>query len=205
MASSSSSASNSQDRRRWKHDVFLSCMIEDTETRFTRSLVSGLKNRGIFTFRYARLEHGDSVLQELSRAIEGSQLALIILSTKYAESSRCFKELEKIMECKDKSGLTVLPVYYHVNPSDVRNQSGRFGDAFAEHVLRYKDQGMQMVQGWRTALTAVANLKGWHIRDGDESEIIRQIVNDIASKICKCTCSFSLLDVGLEKVSPYLR
>ncbi|KAI3671011.1 hypothetical protein L1987_87657 [Smallanthus sonchifolius] len=47
----------------------------------------------------------------------------------YASSS-CVK----IMECQKMIGHTAYPIFYDVEPSEVRNQSGEFGEAFAKHV-----------------------------------------------------------------------
>ncbi|KAH0677535.1 hypothetical protein KY285_025336 [Solanum tuberosum] len=204
MASSSSSASNSKYCPRWKYVVFLSFRGEDTRKTFTGHLYEGLKNRGISTFQDdKRLEHGDSIPKELLRAIEESQVALIVFSKNYATSRWCLNELVKIVECKDEeNGQTVIPIFYDVDPSHVRNQSESFGAAFAEHELKYKDdvEGMQKVQRWRNALTVAANLKGYDIRDGIESENIQQIVDCISSKFCTNAYSLSFLQdvVGIK-------
>ncbi|KAH0775538.1 hypothetical protein KY290_006949 [Solanum tuberosum] len=206
MASSSSfsSASNSQYCPRWKYNVFLSFRGEDTRKTFTSHLYEGLKNRGIFTFQDdKRLDQGDSIPEELLKAIEESKVALIVFSKNYATSRWCLNELVKITEFKEEeNGQTVIPIFYDVDPSHVRYQSESFVEAFAKHKSRYKDdvEGMKKVQGWRTALTAAANLKGYDIRDGIESEKIQQIVNHISSKICKSTHSLSSLQdvVGIN-------
>ncbi|XP_049413450.1 TMV resistance protein N-like [Solanum stenotomum] len=207
-------ASSSQYCPRWKYDVFLSFRGEDTRKTFTSHLYEGLRNRGIFTFQDdKRLEHGDSIPQELLKAIIESQVALVVFSKNYATSRWCLNELEKIMECKSENGQMVIPVFYDVDPSHVRNQTESFAEAFAKHEMRYKDdvEGMQKVQGWRTVLTAAVNLKGYDIRDGIESENIQQIVNYISSKLCKIAYSSSSLQdiVGinahLEKVKSLLK
>ncbi|XP_049379081.1 TMV resistance protein N-like [Solanum stenotomum] len=171
MASSSSFASNSQYCARWKYDVFLSFRGSDTRRTFTGHLYEGLKNRGIFTFQDdKRLEHGDSISEELVKAIEESQVAVIVFSKNYATSSWCLNELVKIMECKEKENghMTVIPIFYYVDPSDVRYQRESFAEAFTKHKLRYKDdEGMQKVKRWRNALTAAADLKGHDIHDGN--------------------------------------
>ncbi|XP_069147585.1 TMV resistance protein N-like isoform X1 [Solanum lycopersicum] len=216
MASSSSFASNSQYCPRWKYDVFLSFRGEDTRKTFTGHLYEGLKNRGIFTFQDdKRLEHGDSIPKELLKAIKDSQVALVVFSRNYATSRWCLNELEKIMECKEeKNGQIVVPIFYDVDPSHVRYQSESFAEAFVKHEVRYKgdgDEGMQKVQGWRNALTAAADLKGYDIRDGIEAEYIQQIVDHISSKLCKSAYSLSSLQdvVGinahLEKLESLLQ
>ncbi|WMV07927.1 hypothetical protein MTR67_001312 [Solanum verrucosum] len=96
------------------------------------------------------------------KAIEESQVAVIDFSKNYATSRWCLNELVKIMECKEKeNGQTVIPIFYDVDPSDVRKQSGSFTEAFCRHELEYMDdvEGMQKVKGWRTALTTAADLK----------------------------------------------
>ncbi|XP_049380824.1 TMV resistance protein N-like [Solanum stenotomum] len=167
MASSSSSyASDSQNCTQWKYNVFLSFRGEDTRKTFTSHLYEGLKNRGINTFQDdKRLENGDSIPEELLKAIEESQVALVIFSKNYATSSWCLNELVKIIECKEVKKQIVIPIFYDVDPSDVRHQIKNFAEAFSKHESRYKDDvgGMQKVKRWRTALSAAANLKGYNV------------------------------------------
>ncbi|KAH0775530.1 hypothetical protein KY290_006941 [Solanum tuberosum] len=212
MASSSSSyASDSQNCTQWKYDVFLSFRGADTRKTFTSHLFEGLKKKGIFTFQDdKRLEKGDSIPEELLKAIEESQVALVIFSKKYATSSWCLNELVKIMECKEVKKQIVIPVFYDVDPSVVRYQTGRFAKAFSKHESRYKDDvdGMQMVQGWRTALSAAANLSGCNVHDRIESDCIKELVDDVSSKLCKTSSSYLQdivgIDIHLEKVKSLL-
>ncbi|AES75155.1 TIR domain protein [Medicago truncatula] len=48
------------------------------------------------------------------------------------------QELEKICECVRVSGKHVLLVFYDVDPSEVRKQSGIYCEAFAKHEQRFK-------------------------------------------------------------------
>ncbi|XP_075080783.1 TMV resistance protein N-like isoform X1 [Nicotiana tabacum] len=211
MASSSASASISQFSR-WNYKVFLSFRGEDTRRTFTGHLFKSLENSGIFTFQDdKRLDHGTSISHELLKAIEQSQVALVIFSKYYATSRWCLDELVKIMECKDQCGQTVIPVFYGVDPSHVRNQRDNFAEAFDKHETSYKDddEGMQKLQRWRNALTAAADLKGYDIRDGIEAENIQQIVDQI-SKLCNSATLSSLRDVvgidtHLEKLKSLLK
>ena len=61
-------------------------------------------------------------------------------------------------------GMTILPIFYDVNPSDVRKQKGTFAQTFAKHEERLKDN-MEKVQTWRAILSEVANLSRWHSWD----------------------------------------
>uniref|UniRef100_M1B206 NL27 n=2 Tax=Solanum tuberosum TaxID=4113 RepID=M1B206_SOLTU len=168
MASTSSSCSGCCPR--WKYNVFLSFRGEDTRKTIIGYLYERLTRKGIIAFQDdKRLERGDSIPEELLKAIQDSQVALIIFSGNYATSRWCLDELVKIMECtKDENEKIVMPVFYGVEPSHVRNQSDSFAEAFAEHESKYKDdgEGMQKVKEWRTALTAAANLKGYVFGNG---------------------------------------
>jgi hypothetical protein len=56
--------------------------------------------------------------------------------------------------------LTVGPVFYDVDPSDVRNQRGSFAQAFSQHEEHFQ-QNIKKLQRWRDALREVANVSGW--------------------------------------------
>lgn len=90
---------------------------------------------------------------------------MVILSKTYAFSTSCLDELLKILECKNSKGQLVLPVFYNVNPSQVREQQGSFEEALAKHVDKFRDD-MDKVKKWREALCEVATLSGWHLGDG---------------------------------------
>ena len=160
----SSLSSFSSSTPQWKYDVFLSFRGKDTRNNFTDHLYVALKQKGIFTFRdEEKLETGKSISPELMKAIEESRFAIVILSRNYASSTWCLDELVKITGCMKEMKMTVLPIFYDVDPSTVRKQVGTFAQAFAKHEKRFKDY-IEKVQTWRTALREVANLKGWHVQ-----------------------------------------
>ena len=159
--------SSSSSSRRWKYDVFLSFRGKDTRNSFTHHLYVGLQHSGIFTFRdNERLERGKSISPELLKAIEESRFAIVILSKNYASSTWCLEELTKIIQCMKEKEMTVLPIFYEVDPSDVRKQMGTFAQAFVKHKERFKEN-IEKVQTWRVALSEVANLSGWHWHSQD--------------------------------------
>ncbi|KAL5843247.1 hypothetical protein ACOSQ4_009205 [Xanthoceras sorbifolium] len=161
----SSSSSSCSDNRRWKYDVFLSFRGEDTRNNFTDHLYTALDQKGIMTFRDdEKLERGKEISSELLEAIEISRFSIVILSKKYASSTWCLDELAKIVECMDTKKQTVLPVFYKVDPSEVRKQRSDFKIAFDKHEQDFKDN-LEKVQRWRSALTQVGNLSGWHLQN----------------------------------------
>ena len=162
-SSSSSSSPSPSSSPRWNYDVFLSFRGDDTRNSFTDHLYAALEQRGINTFKDdEKLEQGKVISPELLKAIEESQFAIIVLSRNYATSKWCLIELAKIIECKKKMEMTVLPIFYHVKPYEVQHQIGTFGEAFAKHE---KDQKANIVdvQTWKDALREVGNIFGWHV------------------------------------------
>ncbi|KAK4562074.1 hypothetical protein RGQ29_004798 [Quercus rubra] len=177
------SSLDSSSTAQWKYDVFLSFRGIDTRRSFTDHLYAALKQKGIFTFRdNEELERGKYISMELLKAIEESRFAIVIFSKSYAFSTWCLDELAKIVKCMKEIGLTVLPIFYDVDPCDVRKQMGTFGQAFNEHAERFKEN-MEKIETWRSALREVANLSGWHLQDRYESEFIQDIVGLILHKL----------------------
>ena len=149
-----------------EYDVFLNFRGEDTRYKFTDHLYHALVGKEIITFRDDKeLKRGGPISQELLDAIEKSRTAVIIFSKNYTFSTWCLEELAKIVECRDKGILTVLPIFYHVKPTDVRHQNETFAKAFAEHEKCFQENP-EKVQKWRVALTYVANISGDHLMDG---------------------------------------
>nr|XP_023901037.1 TMV resistance protein N-like [Quercus suber] len=160
VASSSSSSSSG-----WKYNVFLSFRGENTRTKFTNHLYAGLIQKGISTFRDdEKLKQGTLIAPELLKAIEESRFAVVILSRDYTSSRWCLIELTKIVECIEKTGMIVLPIFHYVDPSDVRNHRGNFAEAFAKHEESFEDS-IEIVQTWKATLTKVANLAGWDLKN----------------------------------------
>ena len=142
-------------------DVFLSFKDEDTRLGFTSYLYNALCLQGIHTFINNNLLMGEQISTELFKTIESSMISIIVFSENYAFSTRCLDELVKILECKENDQL-VRPVFYNVDPSEIRNQKGKFGEALAKHEEKFKDA--EKVQRWRNALYEVANISGWHYK-----------------------------------------
>ncbi|CAJ2634070.1 unnamed protein product [Trifolium pratense] len=177
---SSSNQSVSSSRMTWKFDVFVSFRGEDTRNNFTDHLFGAFHRKGIFAFKDdIKLKKGEDISSDLLKAIEGSQILIVIFTRNYASSTWCLRELEKIAECK-LLGQPVLPIFYDVSPSEVRKQSGDFEKAFMEHEDRFKGN-LEEVQRWRRALTQVANLSGFDIKDKREYAEIEKIIKVVTS------------------------
>ncbi|XP_021804698.1 TMV resistance protein N-like [Prunus avium] len=117
-----------------RYEVFLSFRGEDTRKTFTDHLYTAFVNSGIQTFRDDdELERGEDIKPGLQKAIQESRSSVIVFSKDYASSKWCLDELVLILERKRISGHVVLPVFYDVDPSEVRKQTGSLAKAFAGH------------------------------------------------------------------------
>ncbi|KAJ7005079.1 disease resistance RPP13-like protein 1 [Populus alba x Populus x berolinensis] len=181
MASSSSSS-----RPGWDYDAFLSFRGEDTRKNFTDHLFTALQKAGIRTFRDDdELRIGEEISLQLRKAIQESKISIVVFSKRYASSTWCLDELEKILDCRHTTGQIVIPVFYDIAPSDIRKQTGSFAEAFDKHEERFKEE-MEKVQKWRKALVEAANLSGLDphsIANGHESKLIQKIVEEVSSQL----------------------
>ncbi|MED6195723.1 hypothetical protein PIB30_040659 [Stylosanthes scabra] len=132
---------------------------------------------------------GDAIWPPLREAIENSNVALVIFTKGYASSKWCLEELVKILEWRRREGMVVIPLFYNVDPCDVRNQSGTYGEAFAKHERCFlldgkgkkeKEDGEKKLCQWKAALTEAANISGWYTRyNMNASEVIDKMVGDV--------------------------
>ncbi|XP_058003952.1 disease resistance protein RPV1-like [Hevea brasiliensis] len=183
-SSSSSSSSSSSINPQWKkYDVFISFRGADIRDGFLSHLYEALHRKQIFTFKDENLDRGEEISPALLKTIENSLLSLVIFSENYGFSPWCLDELAKILECQETTGQIVLPVFYKVDPSDVQDLTGRFGDALAQHKEKFKDC-LEKVESWSRSLKGTANISGWDSRIiKPESKLIDEIVNDVRKKI----------------------
>ncbi|AES86811.2 putative TIR domain, P-loop containing nucleoside triphosphate hydrolase [Medicago truncatula] len=204
-----------------KYDVFLSFRGEDTRASFTSHLTFSLQNAGIIVFKDDQsLERGEHISTSLLQAIEISRIAVIVFSKNYADSSWCLRELVQIMSCYSTIGQVVLPVFYDVDPSEVRRQTGDFGKSFQNllnrisqeeerRVLKWNDGSLQrddfpfsnkdMVRKWIDALHTAAGLAGFVVLNSrNESEVIRDIVENVTRLLDKTDLFIADNPVGVD-------
>ncbi|XP_029128672.1 toll/interleukin-1 receptor-like protein [Cajanus cajan] len=109
-----------------KYDVFLSFRGSDTRHGFTGHLYKSLCDRGIHTFiDDEELQSGEEITPSLMKAIQESRIAIPVFSKNYACSPFCLDELVHILACAKEKGQLVLPVFYDVEPSHVRDSAPR--------------------------------------------------------------------------------
>jgi len=138
---------------------------KDTRASFTSHLYASLQNAGFRVFKDDHsLQRGDHISTSLLRAIEQTRISIIVFSTNYAQSRWCLYELFRIMECQKTIGQIVLPVFFDVDPSEVRHQTSEFGEAFQillNRIDKEENESEYLKIKWRVALCQAAGLAGF--------------------------------------------
>ncbi|XP_050105411.1 disease resistance protein RPV1-like [Malus sylvestris] len=214
-----------------KYDVFLSFRGE-TRKGITDHLYHTLNDYKFNVFRdNDRLICGDVIKENLKQAIKESRLAVIMFSKGYAGSSWCLDELVEIMECSRTQGQHVFPIFFDVDTSDVRHQTGDFETAFKNHEQKFEKEMVrkwgndfraaaefqrdeqefkEKVRTWRDTLSAAAGLSGkdFQVTDGHEGSFIREVVGQIATILKKPCLNVATNPVGIDsrvqEISNYL-
>ncbi|XP_076931300.1 disease resistance protein RPV1-like [Bidens hawaiensis] len=203
MAAASSSAPI-----HYKYDVFLSFRGEDTRYSFTAHLFEALRQAGIATFRDDdEIREGQELKPKIERSITESRASIIVFSENFANSRWCLDELWLILRQKRKGCHLVFPVFYKVDPSDVRNQLGSF-------TIKAKDgaEGLKWTQDnvkpWKAALSEVADFKGMVV-SGYEPAFIRHVVEkvyfELGLKLHRTPTGLTGIETRAEVINSWLR
>lgn len=126
------------------HQVLLSYRAEDTCAAFTDHLYTALIQAGIQTLKQG-IDYRDW------------KVSVIVLTEGYALSQSCLEQLDVIIKGKEKLDRSILPVFYDVDPSDIRKHKGRIGEALALHEQKC---GREKVERWKQALAEIADFGG---------------------------------------------
>ncbi|KAI3440266.1 TIR domain-containing protein [Psidium guajava] len=175
------------EKKRRECQVFLAFRGPDTRDNLAAYLYTSLVAEGIKVFSDDDLLKGEHV-QELYRTIHRCKISIAILSENFASSAWCLDDLAQMVECKRTKGQKILPIFYKVEPSHMRDLSHSFG----EHMLRQKKQldectfewvDKTVYERWERALKEVGSSKGWvseKIANGDERELVNQVVKEVS-------------------------
>ncbi|CAN6926891.1 unnamed protein product, partial [Brassica oleracea] len=190
IASSSSSSPPSPKSslpRNCIHDVFPSFHGADVRKSFLSHLLKEFGSKGI-----NEITRGEFIGPELKKAIQGSRIAILV----------------EIMKCKEELSQTVMPVFYEVDPSDVKKQAGDFGKVFKKTC---KGKTNEVIVKWSQALAKVATLAGYHSKNWDnEAKMIEDVATEVANKLFNSTPPRDLdefigMEAHMNKISPVLR
>ncbi|XP_076929886.1 TMV resistance protein N-like [Bidens hawaiensis] len=162
-----------------KNDIFISYSFEDIGKTFISHLRSALIRNSFTISDHTMLPVGQNMHLELLKAIEESEMYVVVFSPDYASSVRSLDELVDIMDSFNKfDEKKVVPVFYKVGPSDVRSQKGPFMEPFQAHQTNTNLDPLR-VQEWRQALKDVSQLSGLTLQNGDEAEFVLKVVEEL--------------------------
>lgn len=134
------------------YDIFLSFRGLDTRKTFTHHLYMGLKQEGFRIFRDDdEIDPGENIKSVLQKAIRNSRMSVIVVSKNYHNSTACLFELQTILEHQKTSGHIILPVFYDVDPSEIKKQAEK---------LNFEKKTIEEVKVWSAALKELARMKG---------------------------------------------
>jgi len=143
------------------YDVLINFSGEDIQRKFVSHLDSALSAVGFTVFLHHENAVKSTRIQQPTFNL--CRVAIVVFTKSYSESAWCLNQLQQIIKWHETYCGHILPVYYEIEPSDVRLQKGDFGKALkatAQQIF----SGEELEDGmsrWSHALTKAANLFGW--------------------------------------------
>ncbi|XP_048132792.1 TMV resistance protein N-like [Rhodamnia argentea] len=90
-----------------------------------------------------------------------------------------------MVECKNTRRHKIMPIFYDVTPSEVKNQTEHYGEAIVSHANK-KQFNNETIYKWKAALNEVGALKGWDLRsmpNRGKGEFVKDVVNDVLTEL----------------------
>ncbi|CAN1139150.1 Disease resistance protein L6 [Linum perenne] len=168
-----------------EYEVFLSFRGPDTRNQITDILYRFLCRTKIHTFKDDNeLRKGEEIGSNLLQAIDQSKIYVPIISKNYAHSKWCLIELAEIIRRQEQdTRRIILPIFYMVDPRDVRHQTGPYENAFQEHCKKFDET---TIKNWKDALNKVGAFKGWHVKsNGEQGAVADEVSADLFSRLSK--------------------
>ncbi|XP_068479329.1 disease resistance protein RUN1-like isoform X1 [Phaseolus vulgaris] len=162
------------------YDVVINFNGEDIQRKFVSHLDSALSAVGFTTFlHHPNALHPIHIQQPI---LNLSRVAIVVFTKSYSQSAWCLQQLHQIIEWHETYCRHVLPIYYEIEPSDVRLQMADFGKAFKE-TAQHTFSGQQLehaISRWSHALTKAANFFGWNESNyRSDAELVDEIVKTV--------------------------
>ncbi|CAK8538795.1 unnamed protein product [Lathyrus sativus] len=183
------------------YDVFLNFKESDTRRGFTGNLFNALRNKRFKIFMdNDSLKSGNQIPTSIIKVLERSRIVIVVLSENYPSSTFCLDELVKILECRQRINLLVLPIFYDVDPSEVKHQKGIYGKSIALHENRH---GKEKLETWRSALYEVSCIRGLHFKDGFLEKCEYEIVQEVVEWVSNNTTHYDVFLSSKEEDTRY--
>eukprot|EP00253_Pinus_taeda_P033079 PITA_33079 len=204
-----SSASTSQgNTNSYVYQVFLNHRGPDVKKGLATHIYHRLKDLGLSVFLdQQELQRGEKLEPQIEGAIRTASVHVAIFSPNYAQSRWCLDELVQMLKMLE-SGSTIIPVFYKVDPADLR--WARVGKGVYARDLdelerkRASDSqepryDPETIEKWRNALSAVADIVGFELKDKEESQLVQEVVQQVVEKARKPPLDVAKYPTGLDE------
>lgn len=167
---------------RLKYDVYFSYRGIDTRFNIRTRLYDAFVQNKLRCFR--DLEIGCEIGPGYIEAMEDPAASVIILSPHYANSTWCLEELVRLCDLSSSFRRPMIPVFYGVDPSHVRDH---FAHDFERHAERYSEE--QLLR-WR--------IMCFFLAEATAASMIGLVVKWVLAELSKTPDKVGEYTVGLE-------
>lgn len=145
-------------------DVFINHRGPDVKHTLATAIYNALNRMGLRIFLDVEaLQPGDLIPMHIQEAMRSASLHIAIFSKSYAHSPWCLAELSFML----KTGTRIVPVFYYVDPSDLRwvgQGKGIYSPAFSQ----YEQKGRytsEKLEEWKMALQNISFHSGFVVNN----------------------------------------
>ncbi|KAJ4980556.1 hypothetical protein NE237_031393 [Protea cynaroides] len=169
------------------YEIFISYKwdMEGTSRNFSISLFERLRVEKVEVFLDSQcLERGEDMLPKFIHAIRKSKILIPIISKGYSESQWCLNELTEMVDSYESGGQKILPILFDVEADHVNKHIG-IDTALSPLKENKKKNHKQIKDGWGNALTAVAKLLAYTLKEvnGNHSKLVNLIVGGVLTEL----------------------
>ncbi|XP_059065370.1 toll/interleukin-1 receptor-like protein isoform X1 [Cryptomeria japonica] len=158
MPSASTFVASSSGTKLLPYDIFINHCGQDVKHTLASKIYDSLDATGLKVFLDKdELDLADYFPKAIEEAIKSSSLHIAIFSEHYAQSPWCLAQLFCMLQTPSK----VMPIFYHVDPSDLRwaiEGKGIYKGAFSDYVERKRYPSE--LQRWKQALQQASLFTG---------------------------------------------
>ncbi|CAE6186736.1 unnamed protein product [Arabidopsis arenosa] len=152
--------------------VFINHGGNDLSDYFVRELATALRDQGFNVFIGSDERGARRGIKYIFRAIESSDVALVIFSDMYAASEWCLHEAVRIYDRHREGKLVLVPIYYRVSKEDVNMFQGRFGECFVKTLKTRGINGHPFADIWKTNVNLICTEPGFTSKDFCNIDVI---------------------------------
>ncbi|KAM7481667.1 hypothetical protein LguiB_006250 [Lonicera macranthoides] len=166
----SAGAEEGSDFQIYEYDVF--CSFSDRDAKvFTNDICEALMSKRFRVFRNKSNDDDlkgeeEDVKPKLRKALQVSKITIIFFSKNYISSKSCLDELVMILQSKKIFGYIFLPMFWDVDPAELKQQTGNVSEIFAR--FREDAEKENKIKEWGEALREATKFAGLVLEKQDD-------------------------------------